>query len=111
MTTGANIAPWLTLLRPYHSHFGSMSEMEIFAKNSPSGLISAHARPIDDPEKAGLRTGCGVRSQVIDVLKAQIKKGTSNERRLLEGRWCPLTVILTIICVRLSPPPPSGAIR
>ena len=25
-------------------------------------------------EKAGLRTGCGVRSQVIDVLKAQIKK-------------------------------------
>src|ERR1700756_3133025 len=24
-------------------------------------------------EKAGLRTGCGVRSQVIDVLKAQIK--------------------------------------
>src|SRR5580698_4916465 len=25
-------------------------------------------------EKAGLRTGCGVRSQVIDVLKAQIKR-------------------------------------
>src|SRR6201982_380060 len=25
-------------------------------------------------EKAGLRTGCGVRSQVIDVLEAQIKK-------------------------------------
>jgi len=24
-------------------------------------------------EKAGLRTGCGVRSQVIDVLEAQIK--------------------------------------
>jgi hypothetical protein len=24
-------------------------------------------------EKAGLRAGCGVRSQVIDVLKAQIK--------------------------------------
>ncbi len=24
--------------------------------------------------KAGLRTGCGVRSQVIDVLKAQIKR-------------------------------------
>jgi len=24
-------------------------------------------------EKAGLQTGCGVRSQVIDVLKAQIK--------------------------------------
>ena len=29
-------------------------------------------------EKAGLRTGCGVRSQVIDVLKAQIKE-TGNE--------------------------------
>ena len=25
-------------------------------------------------EKAGLRTGCGVRSQVIDVLEAQIKR-------------------------------------
>ena len=25
-------------------------------------------------EKAGLRTGCGVRSQVIDVLKAQIRR-------------------------------------
>jgi len=25
-------------------------------------------------EKAGLRTGCGVRSQVIDVLKAQRKR-------------------------------------
>jgi hypothetical protein len=25
-------------------------------------------------EKAGLRTGCGVRSQVIDVLDAQIKR-------------------------------------
>src|ERR1700757_2414087 len=25
-------------------------------------------------EKAGLRTGCGVRSQLIDVLKAQIKR-------------------------------------
>ncbi len=25
-------------------------------------------------EKAGLRTGCGVRSQVIDVLKAQLKR-------------------------------------
>jgi hypothetical protein len=25
-------------------------------------------------EKAGLRAGCGVRSQVIDVLKAQIKR-------------------------------------
>src|SRR5437588_5319967 len=25
-------------------------------------------------EKAGLQTGCGVRSQVIDVLKAQIKR-------------------------------------
>ena len=30
-------------------------------------------------EKAGLRTGCGVRSQVIDVLEAQIKKETGNE--------------------------------
>ena len=30
-------------------------------------------------EKAGLRTGCGVRSQVIDVLKAQINKETGNE--------------------------------
>jgi hypothetical protein len=29
-------------------------------------------------EKAGLRTGCGVGSQVIDVLKAQIKE-TGNE--------------------------------
>src|SRR5579862_2646536 len=28
----------------------------------------------DWDEKAGLRTGCGVRSQVIDVLKAQIKR-------------------------------------
>ena len=30
-------------------------------------------------EKAGLRTGCGVRSQVIDVLEAQINKETGNE--------------------------------
>ena len=30
-------------------------------------------------EKAGLRTGCGVRSQVIDVLKAQEIKETGNE--------------------------------
>ena len=30
-------------------------------------------------EKAGLRTGCGVRSQVIDVLEAQINKETANE--------------------------------
>ncbi len=30
-------------------------------------------------EKAGFRTGCGVRSQVIDVLKAQINKETDNE--------------------------------
>jgi hypothetical protein len=30
-------------------------------------------------EKAGLRAGCGVCSQVIDVLKAQIKKETGNE--------------------------------
>jgi hypothetical protein len=30
-------------------------------------------------EKAGLRTGCGVLSQVIDVLEAQIKKETGNE--------------------------------
>jgi hypothetical protein len=31
-------------------------------------------------EKAGLRTGCGIRSQVIDVLEAQIKKETGNEK-------------------------------
>jgi hypothetical protein len=30
-------------------------------------------------EKAGLRTGCGVRSQVIDVLKAQIKEAGNEE--------------------------------
>jgi hypothetical protein len=30
-------------------------------------------------EKAGLRTGCGVRSQIIDVLKAQETKETGNE--------------------------------
>jgi hypothetical protein len=30
-------------------------------------------------EKAGLRAGCGVRSQVIDVLKAQEIKETGNE--------------------------------
>ena len=30
-------------------------------------------------EKAGLRTGCGVRSQVIDVLKAQEIKETGSE--------------------------------
>jgi hypothetical protein len=30
-------------------------------------------------EKSGLRTGCGVRSQVIDVLKAQEIKETGNE--------------------------------
>jgi hypothetical protein len=30
-------------------------------------------------EKAGLRTGCGVRSQVIDVLEAQEIKETGNE--------------------------------
>ena len=30
-------------------------------------------------EKAGLRTGCGVRSQVIDVLKAQEIKEIGNE--------------------------------
>jgi hypothetical protein len=30
-------------------------------------------------EKAGLRTGCGVRSQVIDVLEAQIKETGDEE--------------------------------
>ena len=30
-------------------------------------------------EKAGLRTGCGVRSQVIDVLEGTDKKETGNE--------------------------------
>src|SRR5579864_1627976 len=30
-------------------------------------------------EKAGLRTGCGVRSQVIDVLRGTDKKETGNE--------------------------------
>ncbi len=30
-------------------------------------------------EKAGLRTGCGVRSQVIDALEAQEIKETGNE--------------------------------
>jgi hypothetical protein len=30
-------------------------------------------------EKAGLRTGCGVRSQVIDALEAQEIKETDNE--------------------------------
>jgi hypothetical protein len=30
-------------------------------------------------EKAGLRAGCGVRSQVIDVLEAQEIKETGNE--------------------------------
>src|ERR1700719_2552766 len=38
---------------------------------------SIAAPPIDVnrwDEKAGLRTGCGVRSQVIDVLEAQIKR-------------------------------------
>jgi len=31
-------------------------------------------------EKAGLRTGCGVRSQVIDVLEAQIKRRTAMKK-------------------------------
>ena len=31
-------------------------------------------------EKAGLRTGCGVRSQVIDVLKAQIKRRPATKK-------------------------------
>ena len=31
-------------------------------------------------EKAGLRTGCGVRSQVIDVLEAQIKRRSAMKR-------------------------------
>jgi len=31
-------------------------------------------------EKAGLRTGCGVRSQVIDVLKAQIKRRPAKKK-------------------------------
>jgi hypothetical protein len=31
-------------------------------------------------EKAGLRPGCGVRSQVIDVLKAQIKRGPAMKK-------------------------------
>src|SRR5689334_23820181 len=36
-------------------------------QRSPRGVIRWD-------EKAGLRTGCGVRSQVIEVLKAQIKR-------------------------------------
>jgi hypothetical protein len=39
--------------------------------------LSSHHRQVEEirwDEKAGLRTGCGVRSQVIDVLKAQIKR-------------------------------------
>jgi hypothetical protein len=31
-------------------------------------------------EKAGLQTGCGVRSQVIDVLKSQIKRRPAMKR-------------------------------
>jgi len=36
-------------------------------------------------EKAGRRTGCGVRSQVIDVLKAQEIKNTGNEEGWRRG--------------------------
>jgi len=45
-------------------------------------LIVAGSESTDETrwdEKAGLRTGCGVRSQVIDVLKAQEIKETGNE--------------------------------
>jgi len=37
-------------------------------------------------EKAGLRTGCGVRSQVIDVLKAQIKRRPAMKKVSTEGQ-------------------------
>jgi len=43
------------------------------------GRDSALIDAIRWDEKAGLRTGCGVRSQVIDVLKAQEIKETGNE--------------------------------
>jgi hypothetical protein len=39
-----------------------------------STLWTESAVAIRWDEKAGLRAGCGVRSQVIDVLKAQIKR-------------------------------------
>src|SRR5580700_9423388 len=43
---------------------------------SPATRRANRKVTVDDrwDEKAGLRTGCGVRSQVIDVLKAQIKR-------------------------------------
>jgi hypothetical protein len=51
-------------------------------------------------EKAGLRTGCGVRSQVIDVLEAQIKRrpamkkvsiaATKQSRNILGGHSKPV---------------------
>jgi hypothetical protein len=42
-------------------------------------MVSPSTVVIRWDEKAGLRTGCGVRSQVIDVLKAQEIKETGNE--------------------------------
>jgi hypothetical protein len=50
------------LVKPLES-LGALSDTA-----TPLGLSGVFSR-----EKAGLRTGCGVRSQVIDVLKAQIK--------------------------------------
>ncbi len=41
--------------------------------------VAQHHALIRWDEKAGLRTGCGVRSQVIDVLEAQEIKETGNE--------------------------------
>jgi hypothetical protein len=42
-----------------------------------SPWITGNSKSISEnrwDEKTGLRTGCGVRSQVIDVLEAQIKR-------------------------------------
>jgi hypothetical protein len=51
-------------------------------------------------EKAGLRTGCGVRSQVIDVLKAQIKRRPAMKKvstaATIESRNCSAQQKLTI---------------
>jgi hypothetical protein len=50
-----------------------------FLGKATSGRFPLVVDEIRWDEKAGLRTGCGVRSQVIDVLKAQEIKENGNE--------------------------------
>src|SRR3984957_8036609 len=66
-----------------------------------AGFFSPIVDEIGWDEKAGLRTGCGARSQVIDVLEAQIKG--DRQRRRLAPHLVSIVHSATDVTRRLTP--------